>query len=403
MTSTETIIHLSSKQQQAPSPADYTIPTKFGLESPRYTIRPRPEMKTQGNRAGYDYNPNTIGTGRKVPIGVRPKEREKEVTPGPSYMPPAFGQDTPRVALHGKMVNNERGFGVESPGPGKYDTNTTSRSPRWVIGHRQFEQGKIFGPGPGKYNPDYDRVMSSAPKTGIRVKTAGAKQQITPGPYDVPHQLDTHGSVFHRRAKELTSKDNFPGPGKYSIPEKFGQESPRYTIRPRNEEKQNVIGAPYQKLPDITGNTSPKYSFSIRPKDRDIQATPGPNYSPPPFAHDSIRYSFPHKSTTKVQSSGPGPGKYNTRDESLTGPKYTMKARKFNENEGKVLGPGPGKYLPDYEKVLPSPPKTGIRVKTDGEKPAPQTPGYIAAPPVPSGPKFTIGVKDPNGIAPGSV
>lgn len=399
MTSTATVIHLTSKNNVAPSPADYSVPSTIGHDTPRYTIQHRPTNKEPKNTAGYTYNPNTIGTGLKKSLSSRPKDPKVEPTPGPSYVPPPFGQNTPRVAFHGKPVDKKT-YGVDSPGPGKYDTYVSSSSPRWTVGHRKFNEEKPSGPGPGKYNPNYDTVLSNAPQTHIRSKVGGSKPQVTPGPYDVPHQLDTKSSVFHRRAKELTH-DNFPGPGKYTINSQFGQESPRFTVRPRCEVKENVTGAPYQKLPDITGNESPKYSFSNRSKATATYVTPGPDYMPPPFAQGSIKHSFQSKHKLKEEiSPGPGPGKYNTQNEASKGPRFTIKARNFGKDIGEVDGPGPGKYCPDYEKVLPSAPKTNIRTRTDSHT-VNESPGYFDAHPVESGPKFTIGRKENHSVAPG--
>lgn len=399
MTSTATIIHLTSKEQKFPSPADYAVPSTIGHDTPRYTIKHRPEDKNNTNTAGYTYNPNTIGTGLKKSLASRPKDPKVEPTPGPSYVPPPFGQNSPRVALHGKSVE-KRTLGVDSPGPGKYDTNVSSSSPRWTVGNRKFAEEKPSGPGPGKYNPNYDNVLSNAPQTHIRSKVGDQKPQITPGPYNVPHQLDTKSSVFHRRGKEL-SHDNFPGPGKYTINSQFGQGPPRYTVRPRCSIKDDVSGAPYQKLPDITGNESPKYSFSTRGRSLSTDSTPGPNYMPPPFAQGSIKHSLTSKHELKSEiSPGPGPGKYNAQAEGSRGPKYTIKARNFGKDTGTVEGPGPGKYNPDYDKVLPSPPKTNIHTRVDS-KIVNESPGYFQAHPVDSGPKFTIGRKVDHSVVPG--
>ncbi|OHT04541.1 hypothetical protein TRFO_27994 [Tritrichomonas foetus] len=399
MTSTATIIHLTSKDQKSPSPADYSIPAKIGHDSPRFTIKNRIFSKVEGNRAGYDYAPNTIGTGLKKSLSSRPKDLTKEVTPGPSYMPPPFGQDSPRVALHMKSTE-KRTLGMDSPGPGKYDTNTISSSPKWTLNHRKFiDEGKVVSPGPGKYNPEFDKVLPNAPKTGIRPRVGEPKQLVTPGPYDVPHQLDTRSSVFHRRAKDL-ARDNFPGPGKYDINSKFGHESPRFTVRPKCEIPEKVTAAPYQKLPDMTGREAPKYSLSSRHRSLSTEATPGPNYQPPPFAQGSIKHALSSKYDQKVTNPGPGPGKYDTRGDISSGPRFTMKARQFTRDEGKIDGPGPGKYAPDYEKILPSAPKTNIRVRT-AERSIMETPGFVGAPPSETGPKFTIGRKDEHGVAPG--
>ena len=398
MTSTTTIIHLTTKNAQSPSPANYTIKSTFGHESPRFTIKGRGSLKVDVNKVGYDYSPNTIGTGLKKSLSSRPRDRNIDPTPGPSYMPPPFGSSSPRISFHGK-IPVKMALGTDSPGPGKYDTMTKSTSPRYSISHRTFEDVQPDGPGPGKYSPDYEKVMPNAPGTHIRPKVQEPKKMITPGPYDIPHQLDTRSSVFHRRAKEL-AKDNFPGPGKYDTATNFGSDGPRYSIRPRYHLTDKITAAPYQKLQDVTGNDAPKYSISTKARPRDVEVTPGPNYQPPPFASGSIRLSIAKRYKENEIIQGPGPGKYNTRDDALSGPKFTIKSRKYPNDEGSIDGPGPGKYAPDYDKVLSSAPKTSIRIKA-AERTIQETPGFIGAPPVDTGPKYTIGRKDGHEIAPG--
>ena len=122
---------------------------------------------------------------------------------------------------------------------------------------------------------------------------------------------------------------------------------------------------------------------------------------PPPFAQGSIKHSLQSKHELKGEvSPGPGPGKYNTQNEASKGPKYTIKSRNFGRDIGQVDGPGPGKYNPDYDKVLPSAPKTNIRTRTDSSI-VNQSPGYNDAFPCDSGPKYTIGRKEYHSVAPG--
>lgn len=406
MTSTATLIHLSKPKDPSPGPGAYSIPDTFGYQTNRYTIHVRPEIKSTSNTAGYQALPSTIGTGPKKSLGCRHAEPKQDITPGPSYVPPAFGSDGHKAAFHGRP--RDRALDVPGPGPGKYDTSSATAAPshRYSMKARSFipEEGKADGPGPGKYAPDYNKVLSSPRNIQISPRyTPRDVKSETPGPgqYPIDRSLDHHSSVFHRRAAELTSKDNFPGP-KYDTSTKFGSESPRFSLRPRPELKNKNVSGEYQKIPDVFGTEGPKISLSSRHAELKREVMPGPNYAPPAFGSDVTKCSLSSRHPEKKAEEGsPGPGKYNTREEKTSGPKWSLKARNFQKDEGVIDGPGPGKYLPDYDKVLPQAPKTQIHVKTTSDKKPEPGPGYVCLPDPQKGPKFSIGRRDDSDVAPG--
>jgi hypothetical protein len=87
---------------------------------------------------------------------------------------------------------------------------------------------------------------------------------------------------------------------------------------------------------------------------------PGPSYVPPPLGSEAPKSTIGEVRKREIGQGvmpfGPGPGRHNTRPESGSAvPKFTMKARQFPPAELPALdGPGGGKYLPDFSKVLPS-------------------------------------------------
>lgn len=394
MTSTVTIIHATSSATKTPGPGAYMPPSSFGNESPRYSIKNRYPQKQYNTDGSYQAYPSTIGTGRKYSFGVRPKDLEKPVTPGPSYVPPAFGSDGQKSSFHAKQHSRK----VESsPGPLTYEDATRSQSPRYSMKARQFPKndGESCSPGPGKYLPDYDKVLPGTRKTAFTSRHPDPKRESTPGPYYVPYPNDAKQTSFHRKRYE-PKPDQTPGP-KYDVQKSIGSDARKNSIHLRIEQKQSLNTAPYQKVPDLFGN-APKYSFSIRPKNREIVTSPGPNYVPPAFGSDAHKSAFHSKAVERKNETSPGP--YTIPDES-NGRKYSMKGRNFIKNEGSISGPGPGKYLPNFDPTLPASPKTSIRMRLDSNKKPQQGPGYYLLP-EPSGPKITIGVKDGTTILPGS-
>lgn len=400
MTSTATIIYRTGRDQ-TPGPGAYFPPSDFG-SAPQWTIKHKYPSKLNCNRAGYEALPSSIGTGPKYSLSSRPKERAVTATPGPNYMPPKLGSEAPASALHQKMV--DRSEVPPGPGVGKYNTRPDTGGPKYSMKSRKFapDDGKIDGPGAGKYLPDYEKTMRNGPKTGIGIKPKERKEQPTPGPgqYHISRDPPQRGAAMHIRHREL-KQDNFPGPGKYKTERQLGDDVPKYSLRSRIDVKQEVIRAPYQKLPECFGD-APKWSLSIRPKDRAMFVTPGPNYMPPKLGEEAPASALHQKMVDRSElAPGPGAGKYNTRPEN-GGPQYTMKSRKWAPDEGKIDGPGAGKYLPDYSKVMPMEAKRTILEKFKEKKKEPG-PGYVDLGSTLHGPKYTIGRKEPLGVLPGSV
>ena len=407
MTSTSTLIRMLGKDT-TPGPGAYMPPSDFG-KAPAFSIRKKLTEKTYVNDAGYQNLPSTVGQGRKSSLYSRHDLKDKNITPGPTYVPPRFGSDGHTSAFHMRTRRSEPG--PVSPGPGAYDNRSSSSigsGPRFTLKARLFppEEGKNEGPGSGAYMPDYDAVYSTQKKT-IGAKHNDLKTFQTPGPgqYEIDRRLKGGPISFHMRPKEVINNNN-PGPGKYDTSVPIGKDSLRFSLRSRIDVEKKPIDAEYQKIPDVFGTEGIKATFHSRHKDlHDINKV-GPDYVPPPFGSDATKCALYSRRETTNRSTPmitPGAGTYNTRTEPGSDtPKFTLKARKFPPQEGENVGPGPAKNAPDYSKILGNGRRTQILEKIKDPKP-PVTPGYYDVAPISDGPKWTIGRKEYLETTPGSV
>jgi hypothetical protein len=137
----------------------YDIPSSIGKNVPSFSIRQKCEPSTAHiPKAPYQVIPTTIGDGLKWSFHGRPNDKAKEPTPGPNYVPPAFGKEAPASSFHGKIGPNKKKGSPADPGPGEYPiSGEIGKGKKWTMKARQFppgEAGKPDGPGPGKYLPN---------------------------------------------------------------------------------------------------------------------------------------------------------------------------------------------------------------------------------------------------------
>lgn len=213
----EVISHISRsiRENQSPGPAAYSI--KRSLDSPETPPIPfhaRHSISPDLNRAPYVQLRSSIGTATPITLHGRPRTRAPDPTPGPGYLPPAFGsggrkigfaspsfglpsgtsrrrsetaRSTPAV---GKRRNADE---TPGPGPGRYLNRLKEfdgGSPGVQIkGSHDFGYGKSETPGPGAYRPRYDRVLPSAPKYGMHARTKLPEREQTPGYRDIGSTL----------------------------------------------------------------------------------------------------------------------------------------------------------------------------------------------------------------------
>jgi hypothetical protein len=176
-----------------------------------------------------------------------------------------------------------------------------------------------------------------------------------PGKYAIDRSPRSHAAAFHTQRRELDGPDS-PGP-KYDIAERTGSAIPSYSFRSRIDVKKELLKPPYQRLPESFGHETPRYSLSSRHKDIDWGYSPGPKYIPPDFGTDGQKCTaHPDRGRDIGQGPipiGPGGGKYDTRPD-MGGRHWTMKARHFGPDLDFPDGPGSGKFLPDFAKILPA-------------------------------------------------
>ena len=396
MTSTATILRVTEKDF-VPGPDKYKVPEDFGNNSHKYTIGHRyPSKETRG--PGYENIGTTIGQAPRYSLSSRHEPGKKFVPPGPNYVPPQFGSDAPASTFHMRLNTSHEN--VVSPGPGKYDTSTKGGGRHWTMKARKFiDDAAPIGPGPGGYHPDYDAVLPSARKT--QIGNVIHRKDETPGPgpgkYEVDRTLANHPASFHLRIEEKR-RDWVPGPGKYEPEKHYTRDSPQYSLRSRIYAPEFTNKAGYENIPSSIG-TGLKYSLSSRHAELAKPVTPGPNYMPPAFGSDAIKCSLSSRRAERRPPPGPGPGQYKIEAPN-DAKKWTMKARNFPP-DAKNDGPGVGKYMPNYERVLPSPRRNQI-LERFSEKKNQSTPGYYdIGSTIGSGPKITIGVKEKLRVTPG--
>ena len=406
MTSTETIIHITSKNEKSPGPQEYVPQTMFGNSAPKYTIARRIEDKPDKNMSPELHMlKSTVGDGPKYSFQGRPKTPKKDNSPGPNYMPPAFGSDSQKSTFHGYV--KEKPIGSDAPGPGQYAVPSTIGQ-----GKKFSMKGRIYppdgpessSPGPSMYSPNYEAAMPGIRHTHIGSRPQDRKPKDPgpgPGEYVIPSTLKKNAPCFHERIPEHRTFSG-PGPAAYETSVPIGSDARKFTMRPRIEIKNKVKGVPYYAYKSSFGE-GPKPSFHGRPQEKKAEATPGPSYMPPPFGSDTKKFSFGNRrdvSKRATSAQTPGPGAYQVPSSFGNGRKFTMKGRDFppeklNDN------PGPAQYAPDYQKLMGGR-KTEIGKRLPDKKPTSMGQYYVLPDPD-RGPAFTIGRRDNLEIQAGKV
>lgn len=182
----------SSGRRIGPGPAAYDTRSRDTATPIKIKDRP-PEKKRPVDPPYYDIG-STIGTQTPIKIHTNPTPPKPFDTPGPSYVPPAFGSDTRRVGGSVSSLWNAKDpksarkrvrgsatalgrkrdpYRTAGPGPAMYslrikDFDGHASKGTKISGHHEFDYGNRDSPGPGAYLPQYDKVLPSAPKYGMR-------------------------------------------------------------------------------------------------------------------------------------------------------------------------------------------------------------------------------------------
>jgi hypothetical protein len=200
-------------------------------------------------------------------------------------------------------------------------------------------------------------------------------------------------SSFHIKRREL-SYEYIPGPGKWDTSKRTGSETPSYSLRSRINVKKELLKPSYPKIPDSFGDDTPKWSLFRKFEDNPFKP-PGPTYIPPKFGTFAPKYSILDVRKREIGQGlvpiGPGGGRHNTQPiAGSESPKFTLKARQYPNNLGGPDGPGGGKYIPDYSKILPADLKGRAILERFKEHTPEVRPGYRDLGGTNATPKWTI-------------
>ena len=379
-----------------PGPGAYSIHGTIG-DAPKYTIKGRHESTMRPFTAPYRSLPTTVGNGPKISMASRHADREITATPGPNYVPPALGADAKKTTMSYRH-SEARDSRLDNPGPGAYDIQPrfANDAQKSTLHQRTGKNdSNTISPGPAAYLPNMDAVKKRAPSATMHVRPRDSQLEVTPGPsdYAISRNLGGPSSTLHTKPKDSQTYVT-PGPGAYNPTDKTLGNAPKYTMKGRYETKQNVNAAPYRSLPTTVGN-GPKISMSSRHADREITATPGPNYVPPALGADAPKpsLSYRHAGARDSRIDNPGPGAYNIE------PKFANDAQKYtlHQRTGKTddttISPGPGASLPNIDAVRKRAPASSIHIRPKDNQPE-STPGYVDLGSTLNGKGITIGLRE---------
>mmetsp|Transcript_87950 Transcript_87950/g.138842 ORF Transcript_87950/g.138842 Transcript_87950/m.138842 type:complete len:230 (+) Transcript_87950:54-743(+) len=205
-------------------------------------------------------------------------------------------QGSPKWSMRGKVVGNRK---AETPGPGAY--NFSSAASTDGIGSK-FKRSPNYG-------------FGGASRDGYRPQSAPG-----PGQYDAidPNTDSSAKYGFGTGARiGLKPRSEHPGPASYHLPEKVGNEGPKYsTVGRRNMGLSIQTPGPGAYSPDdnaTSGYRSPtKWGFGKSPREgRNIGQSPGPGaYSQKDSIQDGPKYSMKGRNELFVRPQSPGPGEY---------------------------------------------------------------------------------------------
>jgi hypothetical protein len=152
---------LLKNSDSVPGPK-YDVPTTVGKDARSFSIRARIEPSVKNlPTAPYQAIPSRVGDAPKWSFGGRTSLKPLAPTPGPAYLPPAFGKDAPASSFHGKIgpIKKKGDGDAAGPGPGQYPVGSDiGQGRKWTVKARNFPPGEAgfpAGPGPGRYLPNF--------------------------------------------------------------------------------------------------------------------------------------------------------------------------------------------------------------------------------------------------------
>ena len=341
---------INNEQSKTPGPGAYKTMSKsqscfysFGVKHKEKKIDdgiPGPGKYNLRKNKDLEVSSCVFGRGKRIISYLSLCERK---VPGPgryncngnaikvNYPKFSFGKEERKSAI--KSMNED------IPGPGSYNHKEfigkeglkISISPKLEFDNYNDNYNNKVGP--GKYNKtDLNFYKHKSPSTKIgkfkRFSYSTTDLFSTPGPgkynlfktITIIKNKDPTWKIGTAKRKLLIDVDkDIPGPGRYNITKEIGNDSPHYSMGHKQKEKEIKFGSPgpgkYNLSRGITFVHSPSWKIGTNKKLYDI----------------------------KLNRKVPGPGAYNIRKNSTSGPMYGFSRQKrgfFTINDS----PGPGSY-----------------------------------------------------------
>lgn len=200
-------IYVIGDRTPLPGPSDYTVSRAFtdkkGISiSPRYTFKEsRPDPGLVNLRS-------TMGNGPRVTIGPRYRDLRRDDVPGPTYVPPPFGQVVgvkfPRAKAPRVPKNSNPSPQDYSP---QYDFNVgLKKNVQASIGTAKrpsIFNGDPSTPSGANYNPRFSYTKSSSPRITIKNKYRDPKKDRTGEYVAARTTLSARGCDFGRGSRRV--------------------------------------------------------------------------------------------------------------------------------------------------------------------------------------------------------
>jgi hypothetical protein len=378
------VVITSAGADRSPGPASYTTRPGPLADVPGIGLHQRLPLWEDINTAPYRDLGTLVGRGRKYTFKNRHPPQEENF-PGPVYVPPAFGSDSPRIGMHVRTREAPRDA---TPGPGCYNEKSKLGTAQKSTFHGPRDRSPpILGEGPGA--PSYSVRLPGLPRIPMHVRPNPLAEDVTPGPgrYSVPASVRPNRN--RGRIHDYLPRDYetvAPGAASYHAGRDLLYFTPKIPMHVRTREYEDINTAPYRNTRRPVSE-SPKYSmrgkYVLPPDD-----TPGPTYVPPMFGSKTTTNSIRPRLKPQAEDQTPGPNQYRpvTGNEVGKGDKATFhgpKDRGFGHMDGIPSG---ADYHPDYvaykgrgprftmkgAKYDPPPAKTGEYVRLGGTNRSPR-------------------------------